>query len=168
MTNEIDDTTHDFIEIKEQGPDKDFEGVEDQAKSDAWVADWYGPEEKIEDEKELAEYGIEISFRNGPKMSWWYPEIRTAMDTKTVKEFVISKGIVNATQNDIEELEAFFFHYVRFMLFDIEVPDQHGPNEWEVEDVIETIGDDILDEMEKEYTTLGKTLDKDDVKRTLH
>lgn len=154
----------DFIEITEQGPDADFEGVEDQAKSTAWAAEFWGPEEKTEDPAVMATFGMIISYHGGETQEWFYPEISVAVETKTVRQFAYSKGFTEIGDNDIEELEAFLFHYVRFMRFDVEMPNQ----EFEAEGTVETIGDDLLDEMDGEFAQLGQPTIKDDVKRTLH
>lgn len=167
MTNETDNKDYenqDFIEITDQGPDADFEGVEDLAKSTAWSAEFWGPDEKTEDPEVMATFGMVIKYHNGDPQEWFYPEISVAVQNKSVREFAHSKGFTDIGDNDVEELEAFLFHYVRFMRFDVEVPNQ----EFEAKDVIETIGDDLLDEFDSEYTQLGQPAVKEDVKRTLH
>jgi hypothetical protein len=172
MTKEFDEfSNEEFIEITEQGPDKDFEGMEQQAPSTAWSAEWWGPEEKTEDPELLKTYGMHISYNEGEEHTWWYPEIRVAVETQTVKEFAYSKGFRELPKNDLDELEAFLFHYVRFMTFDVEVPnqDETAPAVWEPEGITEKLGDNDLEVFQKEYKETGGDLNIDDVKRhTLH
>jgi hypothetical protein len=172
MTKEINEfTNEELIEITEQGPDADFEGMEEQAQSTAWTAEWWGPEEKTEDPELLKTFGMHISYNGGEEQTWWYPEVRIAVETRTVKEFAYSKGFKDLPLNDLEELEAFLFHYVRFMTFDVEVPNQEevAPAVWEPEGITEKLGDDDLEVFQKEYKETGGDLDIEDVKRhTLH
>lgn len=172
MTKELDEfSNEEFIEITQQGPDKDFEGMQEQAASTAWSAEWWGPEEKTEDPALLSTFGVHISYNGGTEHTWWYPEIRIAVETQTVKEFAYSKGFLELPQNDLEELEAFLFHYVRFMAFDVEVPnhDDAVPAVWEPEGVTEGLGDEDLEVLQSEYRLTGNDLDIEDVKRnTLH
>ena len=74
--------------------------------STAWQAEFFGPEEKIEDEQELAKFDVHVIYKNTKNFTWYYPQIKAALLADSVKEFVEYHGIVDATDNDIEELKA--------------------------------------------------------------
>ena len=105
------------LEIK----DWEDEQVENDIISTAWQAEWFGPEEKIESEEDLAKYDVHIIYKNSKSFTWYYPQIKAALLSNSVKEFVEFNGITDATANDIKELTDFFFHYVRFINFEVDL-----------------------------------------------
>lgn len=133
--------------------------------STAWQAEFFGPEEKIEDEQELAKFDVHVIYKNTKNFTWYYPQIKAALLADSVKEFVEYHGIVDATDNDIEELKAFFFHYVRFINFEVDL-DETAPQVFEATDVNETIGDDDMEEIVDELKEAK--MDRFGDKPTLH
>jgi hypothetical protein len=71
-----------------------------------------------------------------------------------VKEFVEFNGITDATADDIEELKAFFFHYIRFVQFDVDL-ESDGPTEFEPEGINEEFGDEDLEDIVDELKEAG-------------
>lgn len=138
------------LEIK----DWEDEQVENDIISTAWQAEWFGPEEKIESEEELAKYDVHIIYKNSKSFTWYYPQIKAALLSNSVKEFVEFNGITDATANDIKELTDFFFHYVRFINFEVDL-ESDRPTEFEPEDVLEEVGDDDLDDIVEELQEAG-------------
>ena len=71
-----------------------------------------------------------------------------------MKEFVEFNGITDATADDVEELKAFFFHYIRFVQFDVDL-ESNGPTEFEPEGINEQVGDEDLDDIVDELKEAG-------------
>jgi len=122
--------------------------------STAWQAEFFGPDEKIENEEELAEYNVHVIYKNSKSFTWYYPQIKSALLSDAVKEFVEFNGITDATADDIEELKAFFFHYIRFVQFDVDL-ESDGPTEFEPEGINEEFGDEDLEDIVDELKEAG-------------
>lgn len=142
----------DNIEIK----DWQDEMVEKDIISTAWQAEFFGPEEKVENEEDLAEYNVHIIYKKEKSFTWYYPQIKSALLADAVKEFVEFNGIADATEDDVEELKAFFFHYLRFVQFDVDLGDGTEPTgEFEPEHINEQVGEDDLDDIVEELQEAG-------------
>ena len=142
----------DNIEIK----DWQDEMVEKDIISTAWQAEFFGPEEKVEKEEDLAGYNVHVIYKNEKNFTWYYPQIKAALLADAVKEFVEFNGIVDATEDDVEELKAFFFHYLRFVQFDVDLGDgTESPGEFEPEYINEQVGEDDLDDIVEELQEAG-------------
>jgi hypothetical protein len=142
----------DNIEIK----DWQDEMVEKDIISTAWQAEFFGPEEKVEDEAELDTFNVHVIYKKEKNFTWYYPQIKAALLADAVKEFVEFNGIVDATEDDIEELKAFFFHYLRFVQFDVDLGDVTEPGrEFEPEGINEQVGEDDLDDIVEELQEAG-------------
>lgn len=132
------------------------EMVEKDIISTAWQAEFFGPEEKVEIEAELDEYNVHVIYKKEKSFTWYYPQIKAALLADAVKEFVEFNGIVDATEDDVEELKAFFFHYLRFVQFDVDLGDGTEPaGEFEPESVNEQVGEDDLDDIVEELQEAG-------------
>jgi len=134
--------------------------------STAWAAEWFGPEEKIEDEAELAKIGVHVIYKNEQHFTWYFPQVKAALTSGKIKEFIELNSITDATDADVQELKDFFFHFVRFVTFEIDVEDQ-GSQTFEPENVIEALGDEDIEDITEELTEAGMDRFGDD-KPTLH
>jgi hypothetical protein len=134
---------------------KDWEDLEEKdIISTAWEAEFFGPDEKIENEQALAEYNIHVIYKKSKSFTWYYPQIKAALLADAVKEFIEFNGITDATADDVEELKTFFFHYLRFVQFDVDL-ESDGPTEFEPEDINEQVGEDDLDDIVEELQEAG-------------
>jgi hypothetical protein len=134
---------------------KDWEDLEEKdIISTAWEAEFFGPDEKIENEQDLAEYNIHVIYKKSKSFTWYYPQIKAALLADAVKEFIEFNGITDATADDVEELKTFFFHYLRFVQFDVDL-ESDGPTEFEPEDINEQVGEDDLDDIVEELEEAG-------------
>lgn len=140
----------DNLEIK----DWQDEMVEKDVISTAWQAEFFGPDEKIDNEEDLAKYDVHVIYKDSKSFTWYYPQIKAALLADAVKEFIEFNGITDATEGDIEELKAFFFHYVRFITFEVDLETEE-PTEFEPESVIEEVGDNDLDDIVDELKEAG-------------
>ena len=134
---------------------KDWEDLEEKdIISTAWEAEFFGPDEKIENEQDLAEYNIHVIYKKSKSFTWYYPQIKAALLADAVKEFIEFNGITDATAYDVEELKTFFFHYLRFVQFDVDL-ESDGPTEFEPESINEQVGEDDLDDIVEELQEAG-------------
>ena len=141
----------DKLEIK----DWEDELAEKDIISTAWEAEFFGPEEKIEKEEDLDEYNVHVIYKKAKNFTWYYPQIKAALMSDAVKEFVEFNGITDATDDDVEELKAFFFHYLRFVQFDVDLGDTNPTGEFEPEGINEEVGEDDLDDIVEELQEAG-------------
>lgn len=143
---------------------------EDEPLSTAWSAEWFGPEEKIEDEEELAKVGVHVIYKDEKHFTWYYPQVHAALTEDKIREFVEYNGITDATDADIEELKAFFYHWIRFIMFDIDT-NEHEGHVFEPEDINEIMGDDDVNDLTEELEKAGMKKKYEDLmntKPTLH
>jgi hypothetical protein len=136
----------DKIEITDWAEEEDVSG------STAWAAEWFSPDEKIEDETELSKVGVHVIYKNEKHFTWFYPQIRIVLEEKKVKEFVKFNGIDDASEEDIIELRDFFFHFLQFVNHEVEL---EGPTTFEPENIAESMSDADLDDIEEELTNAG-------------
>jgi hypothetical protein len=136
----------------------EFKDWDDLAEKDiistAWEAEFFGPDEKIENEEDLAEYNVHVIYKKSKSFTWHYPQIKAALLADAVKEFVEFNGITDATDGDVEELRTFFFHYLRFVQFDVDLETEE-PTEFEPESINEQVGEDDLDDIVEELQEAG-------------
>ena len=97
---------------------------------------------------------------------WYYPQILECVEKDSVEEFLNTQPIGEVANSDKQELLDFFKHWVWFVSMD----SKYKPAlTFDAEDVLEEIGDDILSEIDNEYSQLGKQSElRKAVKRTLH
>ena len=152
-------TTKD-LDIDNWNPDFNSE------ESAVWSAEWNGPEEPLEAE-ELEKEFLMMTYRSKDTFRWYWPMIKKCVDEDSVKELLTEFNINDASDEDEQELLDFFKHWIWFTSMDA----KHKPAmTFEAESVNEEIGDDILEELEDEYSKLGTPVDlKNTVNnRTLH
>lgn len=125
----------------------------DDGKPTVWAAEWFGPEEKIEDEAELAKVGVHVIYNGDQHYTWFYPQVHAALTQDKVREFIEYEGITGVSDADVEELKAFFFHWVRFVMFEITMDEQ--PREFVPEGINEALGDDDIDTLADELEKAG-------------
>lgn len=134
-------------------PANDWNPDFDDGKPTVWAAEWFGPEEKIEDESELAEIGVHVIYNGTQHYTWFYPQVHAALTENKVREFIEYEGITGVSDADVEELKAFFFHWVRFVMFEIDI-EQEGKT-LEPEEINEYLGDDDVDQISEELERAG-------------
>jgi len=134
--------------------------------STAWAAEWFGPEEKIEDPEELAKVGVHVIYKNEKHFTWFFPQVKSVLLDNKVREFIEYNGITDATDDDVQELKDFFFHFIRFVTFEVD-PEADGHKTFEPENVAEALGDEDLEDIEDELEDAGMDQFGDD-KPTLH
>lgn len=140
----------DNLEIEDWKEEPDQE----QPISTAWAAEWFGPEEEVENEADLDKFDMHVIYKGTKHFTWYFPQVKAALMQDAVKEFIEYNGITDATADDVKELKDFFFHYVRFMTFDIALEGEDlPPAVFEPEDIAEALGDedieDVVDELKE-------------------
>lgn len=134
----------------------------DDGEIPVWATEWALPEDGLTDE-EIEDTYITMMYRGNVVGRWYYTEIKQALGDLGIDKFLEEKNITDATDDDKEELRQFFTHWVEFLKISNE------GMAFEPEDINEQIGDDILGEMQDEYTKLGKDINLvEEVKRNLH
>jgi hypothetical protein len=136
--------------------DPDF----NDAASTAWAAEWEAPEEDATKEEVEMIY-LTMSYKGNVVGRWYYPEIMQALGDVGITMFLENKGITDATEEDKKELSDFFKHWKMFV-------EMGTAMEFEIGEVEEHIGDDLLSEMDAEFKELGKDPISDAVKKLLH
>jgi len=136
--------------------------------STAWKAEWYGPEEEL-DAESLREVCVHVIYKDTKEFYWYYPQVKAVLEAGSVKEFLEFQDITDASANDVEELKAFFFHFVRFITFDITLPET-TPQTFEPEEFSESMGDEDKSAIMKEFEQSGmkERILATEIKRTLH
>lgn len=153
-------TTKD-LEIEDWNPDFDDE------KQSIWSAEWYGPEEPLEEEQLKDEY-LTMTYDSKNTYRWYYTQILECVDKNSVDEFLEEQAIIDVSAEDKTELLDFFKHWIWFVSMDMNKKPQ-APSTFEVDNVIENIGEDLLEEIDEDYAKLGKESDlTNTIKRTLH
>lgn len=125
----------------------------DDGQTTVWAAEWFGPEEKIENEADLAEIGVHVIHNGDRHFTWYYPQIHAALMADSVREFIEYEGITGASDADVEELKAFFFHWIRFVMFEVDL--ETTPREFEPEGINELMGDEDVSEITQELERAG-------------
>lgn len=153
-------TTKD-LDIEDWNPDFD------NGKQSIWSAEWYGPEEPL-DEDQLKDEFLTMTYNNKDTYRWYYPQILECVEKDSVEEFLKDQNITDVSVEDKTELLDFFKHWIWFTSMDSSRKPQ-APATFEANDVIENIGDDLLEEIDEEYAKLGKESNlTQSIKRTLH
>jgi hypothetical protein len=125
----------------------------DDGQSTIWAAEWFGPEEKIEDEAELSKLGVHVIYDGKQHYTWYYPQVHAALTQDKVREFIEYEGITGVSDEDVEELKAFFYHWIRFTMFEVDV--EQGPREFVPEGINEVLGDEDVSEITVELERAG-------------
>lgn len=128
--------------------------------STAWAAEWEAPEEDATKE-EVEMTFLTMAYKGNIVGRWYYTEIMQALGDVGITMFLENRGITDATEEDKKELGDFFHHWKMFV-------EMGTAMEFEIGEVEEHIGDDLLTEMDAEFKALGKDPISDAVKKLLH
>lgn len=138
----------------------------DNGEVAVWSAEWFGPEEKIEDEEALnTTVYVHVKYRGEREFRWYYFQIKSAVEDIGVESFIKEQGITDASSDDVQELTDFLKHWLMFVDCEIDLTQT-----LEVDDVNEELGADDFNRIQEEMGEAGikETAIASAVRKTLH
>jgi hypothetical protein len=100
----------------------------DNGEESYWSADWI-----IDPDQDKNKVVLTMTIDGSETVNWFYPEVREAFQSDTLKEFVARYYKEEVTDENIKELKDFLFHW-------LQIVDSDGSMEFGIDD------DDILEQ----------------------